>query len=283
MIDIEIADFTEIFENKDMRQMDLATSLLIKIHDGLYNQTFPLPNEQEKVEYWLENLNSGVEKGQHVYVAFGYNLMSENPEVIGFAVGGIAGKSSCGLVEYLVRDKKYSKVLSGKHICEYVEKRLQDINSKINNEPLKAILWEANNPDKINYDEHNPDPMVDCMSPKKRCDLIERKYGAKKIGIDYVQGPLSPRNNEEDIKNGMCETLLLYMYNADNYHNFNAKDLYEYICCFNEDVNGEKNPYNFGHCGMDKMMRQLQIMIDNDIPLLLEQQTEEQIKMLKEV
>lgn len=109
MIDIEIADFTEIFENKDMRQMDLATSLLIKIHDGLYNQTFPLPNEQEKVEYWLENLNSGVEKGQHVYVAFGYNLMSENPEVIGFAVGGIAGKSSCGLVEYLVRDKNIQK------------------------------------------------------------------------------------------------------------------------------------------------------------------------------
>lgn len=60
-----------------------------------------------------------------------------------------------------------------------MEKRLQDINSKINNEPLKAILWEANNPEKIRYDENNPDPMVDCMSPKKRCDLIENRYGGK--------------------------------------------------------------------------------------------------------
>ena len=283
MSDIEIADFTEIFESKNVNQIKTATDLLIKIHRGIYSRTFPLSNEQEQVEYWLENLSSGVEKGRHIYVAFGYNLFSDNPDVVGFAVGGIAGKSSCGLMEYLVRDKKYSKVLSGKQICEYVETRLQEINLRVNNESLKAILWEANNPEKIRYDENNPDPMVDCMSPKKRCDLIENRYGGKRIGIDYVQGPLSPCKNEEDIKNGMCETLILYLYNADNYHNFNAKDLYNYICCFNEDVNGVYNPYDFKHFGMDKMMRQLQMMTDNDIPLLLEQQTEKQIKMLKEV
>ena len=111
--------------------------------------------------------------------------------------------------------------------------------------------------------------------------LIKIIYGMRRSGKSVILNQII----DEVKAKGVADENIIYINFESLKYDFikDAKDLYNYICCFNEDVNGVYNPYDFKHCGMDKMMRQLQMMTDNDIPLLLEQQTEKQIKMLKEV
>lgn len=278
---IEFIDFSSVFDSRDTSEIIRSQQLLRLVHQELYCKFFPLENEQESVDCWLDLLRSGPVKGQHVYMVFGRNLNSSAPEIMAFIAAGITGSSSCGLIEYIIREKKYSSCLNGLTICHLMINRLQELNFLINRRPLKAILWEVNNPEKIRYDEQNPDFSIDCMSPRKRCLLLENKYGAKRIGIDYVQGPLRPCGTAEEINRLTCENLLLYLYNAGNYPDFSARDLYQYVCCFNQATNGHKNPCDLKHNGINKMMNQLRLMMDQNIPVLAEKQTPEQIQKLK--
>ena len=80
------------------------------MHQELYCKFFPLENEQESVDCWLDLLRSGPVKGQHFYMVFGRNLNSSAPEIMAFIAAGITGSSSCGLIEYIIRGKKYPLV-----------------------------------------------------------------------------------------------------------------------------------------------------------------------------
>ena len=60
----EYISFNDAFEKGSPVDRRKAEKLLANIHRGLYNDTFPIPSEQESLEYWLGNLKSGRENGQ---------------------------------------------------------------------------------------------------------------------------------------------------------------------------------------------------------------------------
>ena len=274
--DIEYVNFNDAFETGDIAVQQEAEGLLRIIYDGIYNDTFPIPSEREDISLWLNNLKNGREKGQQLFTTFGRNLDTNNPEIMGFICCRILDDSNCALIEYLVRDKKYSKELRGIEMCEHLEKELQDVNLKINNQPLKAIFWDANNPEKVKYDENNPDPMVDCMAPQKRINIIEQRYGCKKLGFDYIQGPLKPCVTQAEVDERVCEELSLYQFKAKDYRTVTATDLKKFIINYNKATNQENDPRNLNHHSMNRMMNQLLLMEQENIPIVESEQTEEQ-------
>lgn len=177
--DIEYVSFNDAFETGSPVDKRKAEKLLANIHGGLYNDTFPIPCEQESLDYWLNNLRNGREKGQQLLTAFGRNLDSDNPEIMGFICCRVLADSNCALIDYVIRDKDYAGELRGIEMCEHAEKGLKDLNMRINGQPLKAIFWEVNDPAKIEYDENNPDPMIDCMAPQKELILLNVNSDAK--------------------------------------------------------------------------------------------------------
>ena len=94
--DIEFVDFGKVFAGGDAAAIAQAKKLLVKMHDGLYCETFPIPSEQEDVGVWINVLEQGPEKGQHIYACFGRNLDSSAPEVLGFAIADIGGGATAG-------------------------------------------------------------------------------------------------------------------------------------------------------------------------------------------
>ena len=273
---LEYVNFNDAFETENSIDKLDAEKLLRIVYEGIYNDTFPIPSEREDISLWLNNLKSGREKGQQLFSVFGRNLDKDNPEIMGFICCRLMDDSNCGLIEYIVRDKKYAKELHGIEMCEYIEKEVQNLNIKINKQPLKAIFWDANNPEKVKYDENNPDPMIDCMAPQKRIDIIEKKFGCEKLGFDYVQGPLKPCSNQKEIDERVCEELSLYQYRAKNYRDVTAADLKKFIINYNKTTNQECDPYYLNHPSINKMMNQLSLMEKENIPIVANMQTEEQ-------
>ena len=280
--DIEYVSFNDAFETGSPVDKRKAEKLLANIHGGLYNDTFPIPCEQESLDYWLNNLRNGREKGQQLLTAFGRNLDSDNPEIMGFICCRVLADSNCALIDYVIRDKDYAGELRGIEMCEHAEKGLNDLNMRINGQPLKAIFWEVNDPAKIEYDENNPDPMIDCMAPQKRIDIIERKFGCQKLGFDYIQGPLEPCSTPEEVADGVCEELLLYQYKAKDYKDVTAADLKKFIINYNKATNQEDNPRSLEFPSMNRMMNQLALMEKEDIPIIACNQSEDQKSKISE-
>ena len=279
--DIEYVDFGKVFESGNIAEIARAKRLLKQMHDGLYCKTFPIPTEQEDVSVWIDLLEKDRKEGQHIYTCFGRNLDTNHPEILGFVIADIGGSSNCGLIEYVVREKGYSDQLTGKSMLSYVEKELNELNMVVNGQKLKGIFWEANDPEKIEYDEKNPDYSVDCMAPQKRVDLIKKKFGAKLLGFDYTQGPLEECSSPEEVAENICSELKLFQYNADEYPDLTAQDVKKYICHFNKIVNNSDHPRDLKSPEIDRMMNQLEIMIAYDIPVLSEKQTPEQKALLE--
>lgn len=278
----EYVSFNDAFEKGSPVDRRKAEKLLANIHRGLYNDTFPIPSEQESLEYWLGNLKSGRENGQQLLTAFGRNLDSPNPEIMGFICCRVLADSNCGLIDYVIRAKEYKGQLSGSEMCEHAEKGLRELNQKINKQPLKAIFWEVNDPAKIAYDENDPNRnMIDCMAPQKRIDLIESRFGCQKLGFDYIQGPLDPCSTPDEVADGVCEELLLYQYKAQKYTDVAAPDLERFIVNYNKATNRESNPRNLKYPSINRMMNQLKTMKEQNIPIIAGKQTEQQKQVLQ--
>ena len=278
--DIECINFTKAYETANIAEKARLKSLITQMHDGLYCETFPIETEQEDVSVWIDLLEKGAKEGQHIYTCFGRNLNTVHPEILGFVIADIGADSNCGLIEYVVRKKGYTDQLSGKSMLSYVAKELNDLNMQINGQKLKGIFWEANDPAKIQYDENNPDFMVDCMAPQKRIDLIQTRYGARLLGFDYTQGPLEECKTPQEVAESICSALKLFQYNAAEYKDLTAKDIKNYICCFNKVTNNSDHPRHLRSPEMDRMMNQLDLMIEYNIPVLEEKQTADQKELL---
>ena len=76
----------------------------------MYVKHFPLEDEQESFDVW----ESLLKRGKHIYIAFGKDFDSSNPKIMGFVVAGLYDNSA--LVEYIIREKKYTLVLRGTEI-----------------------------------------------------------------------------------------------------------------------------------------------------------------------
>ena len=279
---VECVDLNEIFRNGSPKDKVRAGNLLKEAHQGIYQKTFPIPSEQEDLADWMDRLRTGdTPQELQVFSVFGKNLDSKDPEIMGMIVSSYYKGTGVGLINYVIREKEFREDLKGKQLCKHHEKTLEDLCMRIDNKPLKMILWEANDPSKIEWDENSPDRFeVDCMAPQKRVDHIEKNFGCKRIGIDYAQAPLSECESYKDVEDGVCDELLLYSYNAEKYNKATVEDVEKYMITFSQALNGAKNPKDLKHPALVTMMNQLETMKKQSIPLLKYQQTDEQIDAL---
>ena len=275
-IKIEYINLSKSFDIASEEEKKDLTHIVKKMHAGLYSHTFTIKQEREDVSVWLKMLQSGLKNSQHIYVVFGRHLATEKPEILGFTIADIGGHTNCGLIEYVVRKRGFSSVLKGKDMLSYLEKELQTLNQNLTGQKLKGIFWEANDPLKT-------DPSTDCMSPQKRIDLIENEYGAKALGFSYIQGPLCPCKTPEEVESLICTNLKFYLFNANAYPNLTAQDIKNYIFHFNKIVNGAQNPRDLKSPEINKMMDELEFMIEHNISPILEKQTPEQRAMLEQI
>ena len=272
-LNVEYVNLSRAFEMADENEKKDLTRLTKQLHAGLYCETFTIDEEREDVSVWLKLLKRGRLKGQHIYCVFGLNLASENPDILGFAITDVGGNTNCGLIEYVVRRKGFGAVLKGKDMLAYIEKELNVLNEELNHQKLKGIFWEANDPAKLRDDQ-------DCMSPQKRIDLIQTQYGAKELGFDYVQGPLEECATPKEVALKICKNLKLFQFHADAYPDLTAQDIKNYICRFNKVVNNSDHPRDLKSPEINKMMDQLDLMIEYNIPVLKERQTLKQRALL---
>ena len=278
---IECVIFSDVYNSKNVQKISNAEKLLVSIHDGMYAEHFPHKDEQEPVSVWIKTLELGDEKGKHVYLAFGKNLDSSDPQVMGFAVAGLYDKS--GMLEYIIRTKEAACEIKGTEILEKTIAELNKLSLKINNEEIKYIYWELNDPEKVKYDENNPDPLIDCMSPLKRLELIKKRYGGNLLGIDYVQAPLTKEQN-------VCNNLRLLRIDMKELNldesviernTREATELKAYLKSFIETLTEKKiEEYALKEPGIMKMFNQINLMIINGISPLEDRQSTIQKELL---
>ncbi|MDR1693809.1 MAG: hypothetical protein LBR70_01255 [Lactobacillaceae bacterium] len=281
---IECVDLNDAFEKGGSKSdQQAAAKLLANVHAGIYNDAFPIPCEQESLEYWMGNLQAGREEGQQLLSVFGKDLDSQNPQIMGFICSRVLADSNCALVDYIIRVKEYDNTISGAEICSHAEKGLNDLNNSINGQPLKAIFWEVNDPAKVEWNENDPNRFEnDCMDPAKRIKIISGPgYEAEETGFDFVQGPLDECSTQQEINDGVCDTLKLYKLKSEKYNQATAEDAKKFVIRYNMATNGSSNPRELNNEAMITMLDQLDVMIAENIPLMKKQQTKEHRSLIE--
>lgn len=285
---VEYLDFNEVFTKGGDEAKADASALLEKLHAGIYCKTFPLANEQEAVEDWLERLHKGEEqKPQQFFTMYGKGIDTANPETVGFIVSEYYNGTGCGLYNYVLRDEKYKSKgehpFPAKEMCDHHMELMESECLKADGHNLKGALWEANDPKKIQWDEKNPDFEVDCMSPAKRVEHIEKKFGAKKLGFDYVQTPLTPCKSNAQAQQDTCEDLLFYQYGAKDHPDLKPQDVKKFLTTFAQNFSEVEHPTDLKVPSVNKMMGQLHEMEAHNIPMLEEKQTHIQKTLLNKI
>lgn len=276
---IECLNLWEVFSKGTLKEKTFALRLLKQAYDEIYIKTFPIPSEQESFDTWENScfeMHKKKELDVQTFTIFGFDLASK-PILIAFIATSFYKSSATGLIDYIVRLKDFRHILSALEICTYQTVTLQEICRKFDNTDLKMILWEANDPQKIEWDPLKPDYTVDCMDPQKRIDTIENHLNCARIGCDYVQVPIHCVKTDEEIAEGLCDNLLLYMYNAPTYQDATAEDLENWLCTFSKSLNGYF-PNELNHPLISKMMKQVAYMKKKHVPILYQKQTPQQRK-----
>ena len=277
---IQYVDLYEIFSEENESEKKYGLRLLEKAYETLYLKTFPVPSEQESFDDWRDNLenpkkNSDVQS----FSLFGFDLDKKNPRIIGLIVTSFYKGCATGLVDYIIREKDYSKELPAKVMLDFQEKILEKICLRFDKKPLKMILWEVNDPQKIQWDDENPDFNVDCMNPQKRINHIQKEFDCRKIGLTYAQAPIQRIGSQKEADENVCSNLLLFLYKSSCFGMVNVSDLKHFFSCFSKACNGfYPEQLNNGH--INRMLRQISVMERYDILVLYENQTPEQRALL---
>lgn len=279
--EIECVIFSNAYNSQDPEKISKAEKLLTEVHDGIYVEHFPLEDEQEPVDVWQGMLEAGDKEGKHVYIAFGKDLDTDHPQIMGFVAAGLYDNS--GLIEYIIRTKDAASELRGTEIVDKAISELNKLSHTVNGKDLNAVYWELNDPEKVEYDENNPDPTVDCMSPQKRLELVQSRYNGKLLGFDYAQAPLTEGQN-------VCSDLRLARIDvkkpdpnesAEEKNRREARELRDYLRDFTY-VLTERNPDEIAakEPKIRIMFNQVNLMIAKGISPLESAQTDEQKAML---
>lgn len=269
--ELEYVSLIDVYNNGTLISKGRAHKLFKKVYNGIYQEAFPLPDERELFCDWVRL----VETGGKELITFGKDLESDNPIIMGFVSSAVLGDSCCGMVDYRIRDKKYKQILSGAEISAKSEEAILAMNYNLNRKPLKMIVGEINNPEKLNWNENDPNRFtIDCMNPQKRVDHFTSKMGYKKIGIDYVQVPLRKDKN-------VCKSLLLMQHSPERYPDATAEDLEKLIINYYQITTGDNNPYNFNDRDLNRMMNQIKIMKTYNIPIHAEKQSSYQKQLIQ--
>jgi hypothetical protein len=262
--ELELVDFHTAL--KDVHTSDSAERLLRNIHEGLYNKTFPLPDEQEDIEDWLSRLREPQGDKPHVFIsAMGKDLYSNQPEVVGFMVSEYYPRSNSALVNYVIKDEAYCRdnpqgnpYYKSKPLREH-QLNLLDEAAKEHGKALRAVFSESNDPAKIHWSSDDPTRFErDVMSPEYRLKLFEGRvpgkegWGMKQINLNYIQPPLS------DGQEACHDLILASLPNLHGEH-ATAQDTHAFLNDFWESFAGH-SPSEHSTAGK-KMMQQADEMV----------------------
>ncbi|MCB2082370.1 MAG: hypothetical protein H6908_03915 [Hyphomicrobiales bacterium] len=198
----------------------------------------------------------------------------EKAKVIGFEVTSYFPESKAGLVNYVIKNEEYKKGNANGNpnyqalpMMEHAVAYLEEITKQQFGSDIKVILWESNDPAKIQWNPQSPDLTVDVMAPARRIQLVEEKFGFVRVNMDYVQGDISGPDNYAKAE---CSDLILYICkNSDGKIPTDdlAQTLKAYLIEFNRHFNDGKS---LKTSEGKQMMTQVEEMIHGERPVLVE-------------
>lgn len=185
-----------------------SLALLARAYKDVYEAAFPMPEERESLETWLDNLKGGNASAKITISILGDNLDSATPTLKAMTVGYYYDTQNVGLLAYIVTAPTFQGKGLGRAMNEANNYALLQF-AKNKSAQLGGIFFEVNDPAKIK-------PEDDVMDPSKRIAMY-KKWGATMIPIDYVQPPLA-------VGAPACTTLKLMAYRHPETGQYPSKD-----------------------------------------------------------
>jgi GNAT superfamily N-acetyltransferase len=174
----------EIVDLRDRRDEDLLRA----VHDGLYVTSFPLEEEREGLDYWLDALQgAGGDGGTRVHpIVAGLNLSEPTRrQIAGLVFVELYLESACGLLSYVAVDPDFRRAGLGRTLVSCGVDALRQDSDTLR-KPLRAVFAEVHDPEAANDFSHG-----DVMDASERMSFFA-KLGARRVPIPYVQPALGP-------------------------------------------------------------------------------------------
>jgi len=166
-----------VVDMKDPR----SVALLKEAYRDVYEPAFPIAEERESIDAWINNLMGKSKNSNIVVVIVGTDFDAKNPNIKGISVGYYYYKVDAGLLAYNAIAPAARNEGLGRVMVEARKQALLHLAEQ-HGQKLKGVFLECNDPAKVKPEE-------DSIDPATRMKIFE-KWGAKVIPIDYVQPAL---------------------------------------------------------------------------------------------
>lgn len=160
-----------------------SLALLKKAYDDVYVPAFPIADERDDLELWLDRLTGKDAQTSVSVVIAGENLNSKNPVIKAISVAEYYPAEDVGLMRYNAVDPAYRNDGFGRVMLEARKQALLQ-RAEACGKPLQGIFVQVNDPAKITSEQDNMDPAL-------RIKIFE-KWGARQVPFDCLLPPLVP-------------------------------------------------------------------------------------------
>lgn len=191
--------------------------VLLALFERAYRQilapAFPDTNQAETLDKFLAGMNGEIKNFDVVVNLIGQNLRDvDRAELAGISVAYYYPEHNVGNLAYNAIDPNIRQGGLGKAM---VQCRIESLKEKAaeRGRTLRAVFLEVNNPERAPKE-------LDSMDANKRVAIFE-KWGARKVGIDYVQPPVYEDGT-------FCDYMDLYSYPVDGRY-ANRKDVSAFL------------------------------------------------------
>lgn len=185
-----------------------SLALLARAYKDVYEAAFPMEEERESLETWIDNLKGANPTAKITISILGDNLDKPDPTLKAMTVGYYYEQQDVGLLAYIVTAPQFQGQGLGRIMNEANNGALVD-HATAKGKQIGGIFFEVNDPAKIK-------PEDDVMDPTKRIEMY-KKWGAIMLPIDYIQPPLA-------VGAPTCTTLKLMAYRHPETGQYPTKD-----------------------------------------------------------
>lgn len=169
-------------------------ALLERAYHDLYLPAFPMKEEQETFEHWIESYAVPSDEVEFVTFIVGSNLdRTDDCEIKAISIGEFYKRKNIGLLAYTAvepQSRRQGLWFTLTHMRTTEFRRL----ARKNGAKLDAVFLEVNNPERIR-------PEDDSFDPVQRLAIL-KKQGWQTMPVDYVAPPLKEGDRR-------CRDLLL--------------------------------------------------------------------------
>ena len=154
--------------------------LLHEAYKYIYEPAFPIDNERESIEFWLNEIRN---EHNNLDIIIAIAIDQTNPKKIkpkAISVGNFFKKQSVGLMAYNAIAEEYRNQNISLAMVNARKEAFLELAKKQNTD-LNGIFIECNDPEKVTLEEDSFDPALRIR--------IFNKFGAKTVPINYVQPP----------------------------------------------------------------------------------------------